>query len=323
MVTTTPAPEIEEVLQSLAVLEAHPDYRVMRRFKPQQSYALRPLDGTKLFRAALLDLETTGTDTDTCEVIELGIARFSFDANGVIYEIEDQYEGLSQPSVPLEPIITEITGLTDNDLKGQMISLTRLDEVLEGVDLCIAFNAGFDRRVAEHNLPGRFDKRKWACAQKQVPWVRYGALTSKLENVLLAAGLFYDAHRALVDVQASIHVLATMRRPDEHDGVVGPDFRPMAELLSTTKAGAVRVMAHGAPFEVKDRLKARGYQWRGQKPWFIDVESEEAAAHEIDWLRTMRYASNPGCVSIPARHRYSKREDALMYVPEEDHTGAY
>lgn len=322
MVMTTPS--LDEVLQALGIIEGHDDYRVLRRHKPRSRY--NTPGAAPIFRAAMLDLETTSTDTDSAEVIELGIARFTFDANGVIYDVEDQYNGLSQPSQPLEPIITEITGLTDEELRGQMIAVERVAEVLVGVDLCIAFNAGFDRRVAEHNFPGLgFDKRKWACAQKQVPWVKYGAITGKLENVVLAAGMFYDAHRALADVLASIAILATMARDvnadDEAAEVVLTN--PMAEILGTTKGGAVRVMAHGAPFEVKDKLKARGYQWRGKKPWFIDVPSEEHAAHEIEWLTTSRYATSPGTVKIPARHRYSKREDALMYVPEDDHTGGY
>lgn len=318
-----PTPEQEEVLQALGILDGHDDYRVMRRFKtwPQRQYGV-PF--APIYRAAMLDVETTSAETDTAEVIEIGIARFTFDANGVIYAIEDEYEGLSQPSQPLDEIITEITGLTDEMLRGQMIAVERVAEVMKDVDLCIAFNAGFDRRVVEHNFPALgFDKVKWACAQKQVPWVKYGAITGKLENVMVAAGLFYDAHRALLDTQASIHILATMRRHDGSPDEMGSDISPMQELLSTTKGGAVRVMAHGAPFEVKDRLKARGYQWRGKKPWFLDVPNAEVADREIEWLRAKRYATDPGTVTIPARHRYSKREDVLMWTPSDADYGEY
>lgn len=316
MVTTTPEPT--EVLQALGIIESHPDYRVMRRFKPRGSYRPRPAEpNDTLYRGAMLDLETTSADTDSAEVIEIGIARFTFDANGIIYDIEDQYEGLSQPSQPLEQIITDITGLTDDMLRGQMISLTRLDEVMEGVDLCVAFNAGFDRRVAEHNFPGRFEKKKWACAQKQVPWVKYGAITGKLENVMVAAGLFYDAHRALIDVQASIEVLATLERRE------GDDYPtwPMQELLATTRGGAVRVMAHGSHITYKDKLKSRGYSWAGKVPWFLDVPNQEAAEREMEWLRTTRYATRPTTIQIPARHRYSKREDFLMWGNEDEWDG--
>lgn len=300
--------ETDELLQAIATLEQSPDYRVFSRLKPRRHYRDVP-PNTPIYRGAVIDLETTSADTDTAEVIEIGVVRFTFDANGVVYAIDDEFSALSQPSAPLDPVITEITGITDEELKGQMISLTRLDEIMNGVDLVIAYGAGFDRRIAERNFPGRFDKLAWACAHVQVPWTKYGCVGGKLEHVIAASRLFYDAHRALADCQATLHVLATMERRE------GDDYptTPMAELLSTTRGGAVRVLANGSSFSVKDRLKSRGYKWAGKVPWFIDVASAEQAEAEIAWLQEKRYSTSPSTVKIPARHRFSKREDELMW----------
>ena len=47
-------------------------------------------------------------------------------------------------------------------------------------------------------------------------------------------------------------------------------------LLQSSDAGAVRVRAKGAPYEVKDWLKARGYSWDpNRKVWWKDVPMDD------------------------------------------------
>lgn len=297
-----------DFMRALAEVESHPDYRVLRRFKPQTEY--NAPRGGMTYRALFLDLETTGLDTATAEVIEFAAARFTFDADGMIYTINDTYEAYEQPTAPIEPTITTVTGITDADVAGCKIDDARVAAMMEGVDLVIAYNADFDRRIAERRFPGVFERVKWACAYRQVQWELYGAVGKKLPHLVTAAGLFYEGHRALVDTLVGVHLLATMRRnvdnPDGGDGWC--QVSPMYELLATTKAGAKRVLAHDAAFEWKDRMKARGYQWRGSPPWFIDVESIEAAREEARWL-IANAGGKPELRRISARDRYSTRED--------------
>ncbi len=293
----------EELLQALGIIEAHPDFRVLRRLVPRQRYNV--LGDAPVFRAAYLDCETTGLDTKTAEIIELAIARFSFDPNGVIYEVEDYYEGFQQPSAPLTDEITEITGITDQDVYGQQLSQGDIARVMTGVDLVIAHNASYDRRIVERQLPGNgFDTARWACSFQQVPWKDYGSLDGKLGNIIHAAGLFFDGHRAMNDVRAAIHVLATWC--SDHPST------PMMDLLEATRSSTYRVLADDSLFDRKDDLKSRGYQWRGEKPWFLDKGSKEAAIEECRWLNESGLAQ-PGIARISARDRYSVREDDLTF----------
>lgn len=330
--------KLDELLQALAVVEGNPDYRVLRRIPRRERYAEEKGTPT-LHRAMLLDLETTSPDPATCEIIEFGAVRFTFDENGVIYAIEDEYDEFNQPSAPIDPIITELTGITDADVAGHRLSPQRIAEIASGVDLFIAYNADFDRRIAERYFPALFERQAWACAMRQVPWPLYGVVGGKLQHIATAAGLFYDAHRALDDCRATVHFLATMSRElpedldaiDDIDGALAAEIEafvwqaervsPMAELLDTTRGGAVRVLAHGSPIEYKDQLKARGYQWRGKKPWFIDRASKEEAAIESDWLKANIPHTRPAFVRISSRDRYSVREDALTF-PEQDNDWA-
>jgi len=57
-----------------------------------------------------LDLETTGFDPLNDQVIEIAAVKFT--ENSII----DQYETLINPSIPVPPIITHITGISDQDV---------------------------------------------------------------------------------------------------------------------------------------------------------------------------------------------------------------
>lgn len=319
--------EREELLQALAIVEASPDYRLLRRLVPRERY--HNLTDEPVYSGLVLDLEATGADALTADVIEFGAARFTFDANGVIYSIDERVGWLQQPPAPIPAHITDITGITDDDVAGQSIPIQGVAEIVSGADLVIAFNADYDRRLAERTWPGLFETKKWACAYRQVPWELYGVIGRKLHHVVTAAGLFFEAHRAVADCEAVVHLLATMSRelPEdfdipEPDGAFAAEIEagvwsaartsPMGDLLETTKAGAFRVLAWGSAIEDKDKLKVRGYRWTGREPWFVDLSSIEEARLERDWLRA-NVPCEPGLVRISARDRYSVREDVLTW----------
>jgi len=86
------------------------------------------------------DLETTGLDAASDEIIEIGIARFR---DG---ELVDQYQSLVNPPKPIPAEITQLTGIDQEDVEDQ----PRIQELLTDVanivgDLpLVAHNAQFD-----------------------------------------------------------------------------------------------------------------------------------------------------------------------------------
>lgn len=307
----------DEVLQAHAILDEHPDYKVLTRFRERPGYNAAPPGGI-IHHALYLDLETTGLDPAVAEVIELGAVRFTFGDAGQIYTVGPVVSGFEQPSAPIEPEITELTGITNAMVEGKVIESSIMDHVMDGVELVIAHNADYDRKIAERRWKYRFEHLPWACSYKQVDWKARGAIGSKLGNILMTLrGKFYDAHRAADDCLVGIDVLN-----DRHDG----RGLAMAELLETTRAGVFRVYAHGAPFEVKDRLKARGFFWTGEKPWKRDFATRGEAEQEMAWLLERHFSERPEIRRISAKHRYSTREEAkatvvARHIPAEPTTG--
>lgn len=233
-----------------AALEATGNYRVLRHLTPRCSVTAPDGQPTKL--AIFLDLETTGLDPLKDEVIEVALVPFTYGADGRIYEILPAFEALQQPSRPIPPEITELTGLTDAMVAGQTIDLATLAAFTAPAALIIAHNAAFDRRFAER-LSDVFITKPWGCSLTQVPWAAEGLSSGKLHYLASDMGFFFDGHRAAHDCAAAIELLS---RPLPKTGRLALQF-----LLEGARQTSHRIWALGSPYDLKDALKARGYRW--------------------------------------------------------------
>ena len=318
-------------------LEAHPDYRVLRRLVPTTDFGTPAgLPATSSLRTLLvLDTETTGLDATRDKVIELALLKVSVDTlTGQPVGAVQVYDGLEDPGMPVPPHITDITGITTAMVQGQRLDEARVAELLQGVDLVVAHNAGFDRPFVEGRLPA-FAQLPWVCSWADVDWKTLGQGSAKLESLALACGWFYDAHRAETDCHALLAVLAQPVTRFGGGHAVAPVPGTVAESDTGAQPGASvqvppepcqtvlnalldaasqmhhKLQATGAPFDAKDALKARGYRWDGtQKVWGTVLRSEAALTAELAWLAEAVYGGRSTRVrveSVDARQRYANR----------------
>src|SRR5215813_12143080 len=140
---------MEPTLEQMARLLAESgDYRVTSRLGPLTEY--HPPDNNPKLVAAVVDVETTGTNPDRDKIIELGICLFEYDRQkGRIYKVLGSWEWFEDPEVQIPPEITKITGITDEVVAGRRIDDHAVNELLSRVVLVIAHNAHFDRRFLE------------------------------------------------------------------------------------------------------------------------------------------------------------------------------
>ena len=297
-------PDEVDALEGMArTLTTSGHYRVVRRFRPRERYHDDPSCRKKV--AIFLDVETTGLDHRCDAIIELACIPFEYCPDtGRVFTLGQPLAWLEDPGCPIPEEITHLTGLTDDDVRGRRIDDARVTGLLGDVSLVIAHNAGFDRKFVEKRIPAFVDK-PWACSMAEVPWSRLGCRSHKLDFVLFhACAEFFEGHRAVDDCHVGIHVLATRACTNEI---------PMLLLLQSARTPTVRIWARNAPIELKDRLKARRYQWkpgaaRGEGCWYLDVPEPKADA-ECAWLREHIYAGQPGwqCERYTAARRYSAR----------------
>ncbi len=145
-----------------------------------------------------LDLETTDLDPFRGDIIEISAARYR---NG---KLQDTFSHLLSISKPLSYLITDLTGITDADLKGQ----PKLDDVRDAfkefvgdyplVGHNLAFDLGFLRAK---NIPLNnrvFDT--WRLATIAFPELKSHSLQSIVGHLGITAN---RSHRALDDAKQS------------------------------------------------------------------------------------------------------------------------
>ena len=284
---------VESVLDPEAmaqVLAQHPDFRVLRRLVPHSDYG--PVNGQATQRVIVLDTETTGLDSKSESIIELAMLSVLVDtATGLPVGPVTIYESFEDPGKPIPPQITEITGIDDSMVKGQRIDDAAVTALVQQADLVVAHNAGFDRPFVEARLPV-FASKSWNCSFMGIDWKKEGSGSAKLEFLASERGWFYDAHRAQVDCHALLQVLASPLA----DGQTG-----LLRLLSGLGQTRYKLRATGAPFESKDKLKARGYRWDGEgRVWWCSLGSDALLDAECAWLRAEVYGQRSARVMLEA-----------------------
>jgi DNA polymerase-3 subunit epsilon len=282
------------------LLEQSPDFRVLRRLQPRdifsQSHCEQPLVGV------VLDTETTGLDLDKADVIELAMLKFHYTPDGEVLRVIGKFDELRQPAHPIPPEITALTGITDEMVAGRSFDPAAVEAFIADAEVVIAHNARFDRPIAEKAWPV-FKARDWACSLDEIPWRECGFEGTKLAYLLMGAGLFADAHRAIGDCQTLLHLLSSP---------FGAEGKPaLATLLANARETTMRVFAVDSPFDRKDLLKGRGYRWSNgtngcRRCWWRDIAERDLEA-ELAFLRAsvfLRPVDLP-TQRITARERYS------------------
>ena len=279
------------------------DYKVIKRFSPVEFYNEGTSEDLKV--GIYLDTETTGMDADEDAVIELALVPFEFDKAGNIYRLLPAYNAFQDPGLPIPEIITQITGITDDMVKGQSIDLAQVSKMLSEAVIVVAHNARFDRPFVEYLLDD-FKDIAWACSIADIEWNKEGFEGVKLEFLAYKFGFFYEGHRATIDCQAGIEILSR-KFPNSGEQILG-------HLLKRARRTDIRLWAEGAPFDRKDVLKKRGYRWSPgdsgkRKAWYKDL-SEDELEDEMKYLNDSIYPRAVGVLptdKFNAKIRYSKR----------------
>lgn len=270
------------------VLEAHPDYRILRRLEVRDDFEVTPQGPPGV--AVVVDTETTGTDSRADHIIELALVRFEYCmASGAVCRVAGVYSELEDPGEPIPPESTAIHGITDAMVKGRRIDDTQVARLLDGAAVVIAHNAAFDRPFLERRLPV-FAQKHWACSHAQVPWAEEGFSGSKLEYLGVSSGFFFEGHRSEIDCRALLEVL---RRPLPKCGRTA-----LSVMLERARQPGVLVWATGSPFESKDVLRARSYRWQPEKRcWYKPLATNELD-DECSWLKNAVYGGRAAQVEV-------------------------
>jgi len=299
------APNVEQMAQRV---EQHADYRVLRRLVPRTDFGPRPGELGANQRVLVLDTETTGLSHQTDKLIELAMLLVRVDnSTGLPFGQIEVFEGFEDPGMAIPKFAQEVTGISDDMVRGQRLDDDRVAALVAQADLIVAHNAGFDRPFVEARFPC-FVAKAWACSFADIDWKAAGAGSAKLSALAQDRGWFYDAHRAQVDCHALLQVLsqAVGATTSTTTATTG-----LSQLIAAAARPSFKLRAMGAPFECKDKLKARGYRWDADaKVWACSLTSQALLDAELAWLGADVYARRSGRPEIEALDsavRYSAR----------------
>ncbi len=226
---------------------------------------------------ACIDVETTGLSVVSDKVIEIGIQVVAFNKkSGEIVEMLDSYESLNDPGCPIPQEASATNGIYDSHVKGHHIDWFKVKEICESVDFCVAFNAGFDCKFVFagcKGATGQGPKALWVCALNQVKWSDVPA--RKLEVLAAWNGYWYDAHRALIDVQMTLQLL-------ELNG-------HLVKLHELHNKPTYEVQVSGGPRDeaslAKLKTQERRFEWdRTRTLWWRSVPSKQEAIDLVRYL---------------------------------------
>ena len=160
----------------------------------------------------VVDLETTGLDPYSgCEIIEIGITEIKND------QIVRNYSRLIKPQESIPPLITEITGITNEMVRNEETIETVLPRFRKFLNdrVMIAHNAKFDLKFLNYYLEALNLEpiTNYICTLEMLKKVKsYNGKNKKLET----ACSYYNienknAHRADSDTLATAKLFLTIK----------------------------------------------------------------------------------------------------------------
>jgi DNA polymerase III epsilon subunit-like protein len=169
----------------------------------------------------VIDTETSGLDFEKNRVIELAALKLKVEDNEIVVKNEMDYLIKLPEGVRLDPKITELTGISEEDLDREGVSASfAFSEFAslfsEEKILLIAYNAHFDLSFLYYSLLREnlcHILRKIQMLDALTVYKDRRAYPHKLENAILEynlEGKVVNSHRAIDDTKALVEVLKAM-----------------------------------------------------------------------------------------------------------------
>ena len=227
-------------------------------------------------RICFLDLETTGTHKKNDKIIEIALKVIQLNKhNGKEVTAIAEYESFQDPGMHIPEQATIINNITDEMVKDHEIDWTKVTEIFSLSQLFVAHNASFDRAFLDRYLEIS-QKKVWACSINDINWIKRGFTNSKLELLAHWHGYYYESHRAMIDVDAMIHL------------VIHPHYKenkPIIELIEKARKYQSRIIVKfNYSKELVDVIKTKRYSFNGTTKEWSKIILDEDVDNEKKWL---------------------------------------
>lgn len=179
---------------------------------------------------AIIDVETTGGAVNSSRIIEIGIAIS--DGKSIV----DRYSSLVNPQMPIPPFITQLTGITNEDVLHAPSFEEIAGVVFEKIQgqIFVAHNVGFDYPIVSREL----EQCGYTLGKDKLCTVRYGravqpGLSSySLKNLAKHFDIVNERHhRALEDAETAARILHELLMLDAENTFFNKQVKGRAGLI--------------------------------------------------------------------------------------------
>ena len=286
-----------------ATVSFDPNTKLFTRV-PEQFATIESLE--RKFHFAIIELETLGSDPKTHPILEIGILKGCFTADGIT-EIIDSYWSLNDPLAPLPAEISQSLGMTDQSVHGQFIDWQHVLQLISDCDVIICHNSRLKRSFLEMQTPDYIQEKckelPFGCLLKDINWSLNGLDAANLKLLTYDLGFFYEAKQVLTHCWASLNLLVQVHGA-------------FAELKNNVKKRGIILCIVDNKLDRSSLLKLKKYAYtdgsrRFPKCWWAIIP-EDSLNHEMDFLTTevlnhQDMAKSVTCYLIPSKMKHSAR----------------
>ncbi len=232
-----------------------------------------------------IDLETTGIDPSSSDIIEIGYMIWDTDLScpvkfgSYLIKIND----------PLPEEIKNLTGINDNHLNKFGVDLKQsigsLSDLAQKCDFLVGHNAvEFDRKYlikACKKYSIEFPQKYWIDTMVDIPYPN-SIKTRKLSYLAVEHNIsVVAAHRAVFDIWTTMQILSKYK---------------IHEITERAKTGFVKLIAK-VSYEDRSKASTQGFKWDSEnKIWFKILRVYDAKNIQFDFPVESEVIENEGVI---------------------------
>jgi DNA polymerase III subunit epsilon len=216
----------------------------------------------EILKVAVIGAETKGKNPKHAKLIELSVVvleieKESWDVSSVL----EQHNWFQDPEEEdaFSDAFIAATGITQEMVAGKSIDSRAFEDIIDSVDIFIAYNAGYVRPVLQEQFPN-LENSIFACVRNQIDWSSKGYESRSLSHLTKDHFWYNDSLR----MQDRVGVLVKLLSEKSE----GQEVSYLQELCERAEEPLITVEAQAGHRE-KYLMKKERFRWDPREKTFL------------------------------------------------------
>jgi DNA polymerase-3 subunit epsilon len=215
----------------------------------------------------IIDLETTGTNCEVDQVVEVGAILYSVPMACELQQLSTLLPVAQNPAQPINRISAQASQIINPALFEPCLRL--LDSWIDQADFMVAHNAEFDRDwFGKGHLPPIH--KPWLCTYRDFIWPKNERATSLINTALNHGVGVSSAHRALTDCQLIARLCDRVKESGELEQI-------LTTAIARSQEPVLTIMAK-VSYDNRELAKQSNFRWNSDtKQWLKSIKRSDLA----------------------------------------------